>query len=63
LVETLKTYFSTGESKAKTAEKLYIHLNTLKYRLHKIEEILGLKLSDPDVSFRLKLAVRLLLFV
>jgi len=62
LLETLRTYFLCGENKAQAARALFIHLNTLKYRLHKIEEILNFNLSDPEASFRLKLAMRLLRF-
>ncbi|MFQ9797996.1 MAG: helix-turn-helix domain-containing protein [Clostridia bacterium] len=30
----------------KTAELLYIHKNTLRYRIHRIEEILGISFSS-----------------
>jgi len=62
LFETLRTYFLCGENKAEAARRLFVHLNTLKYRLQKIEELLGVKLHDPEDSFRLKLAVRLVRF-
>ncbi|GAC1656726.1 MAG: PucR family transcriptional regulator ligand-binding domain-containing protein [Vulcanimicrobiaceae bacterium] len=43
-----------------TAESLDIHPNTLRYRLDRATESLGIDLGDPDVQFRLQLAARLL---
>ncbi|MDQ2866051.1 MAG: PucR family transcriptional regulator ligand-binding domain-containing protein [Candidatus Eremiobacteraeota bacterium] len=42
------------------AEALCIHPNTLRYRLERVSEILGINLGDIDVQFRLQLAARLL---
>jgi len=42
------------------AEALSIHPNTLRYRLDRVSETLGIDLSDADVQFRLQLAARLL---
>ncbi len=42
------------------AEALSVHPNTLRYRLDRVRDVLGLDLSDPDVQFRLQLAARLL---
>ena len=41
LVKTLEAYFDTNQKLQKTADKLFIHPKTLKYRLQRIEEILG----------------------
>ena len=46
LVETLLTYYKSGLNVGKTAEALYIHRNSLQYRLKKIEEILEVDLED-----------------
>ncbi len=35
-----------------------MHRNTLKYRLHRIREISGHDLSDPETCFNLQLATR-----
>jgi sugar diacid utilization regulator len=48
-----------GRGQRQTAEKLVIHLSTLKYRVRRIHEILGLDYHDPDVSFNLQLAIRI----
>ncbi|HEV2037012.1 MAG TPA: helix-turn-helix domain-containing protein, partial [Candidatus Eremiobacteraceae bacterium] len=45
-----------------TSEKLGIHLNTLRYRLAKALEALGLELDNPETRFQLQLAARILDF-
>jgi PucR family transcriptional regulator, purine catabolism regulatory protein len=42
------------------ADALAIHPNTLRYRLDRVSEILGLDLTDAEVQFRTQLAARLL---
>lgn len=46
LQDTLLAYYMNGFSVGKTAEELFIHRNSLQYRLKKIEEILGMTLDD-----------------
>ncbi len=46
LVETLLSYYMNGFNSAQTAEALFIHRNSLIYRLKKIEELLDLDISD-----------------
>lgn len=46
LQETLLAYYMNGFSAVKTAEALYIHRNSLQYRLNKIEELLGIEMND-----------------
>ena len=43
---TLRTYIETGCSVTETAEKLYVHRNTMTKRLARIEEISGLDIRD-----------------
>lgn len=57
LVKTLSTYLTYGESLKLTAEKLYIHVNTLKYRLNQIGDALSCDLANPNVRFRLRVAI------
>ena len=57
LLETLANYLVYGENLKETAEKMFIHVNTLKYRLKKISELLGVDLRDPNVRFRLRMAI------
>ncbi len=44
LIKTMEVYLDCNENISKTAEKLYIHPNSVKYRLERIKEILG---KDP----------------
>ena len=46
LQETLLSYYMNGFNSAKTAEVLFIHRNSLNYRLKKIEELLELEIND-----------------
>lgn len=46
LQDTLLAYYMNGFSVGKTAEALYIHRNSLQYRINKIEELLGMELDD-----------------
>ena len=57
LVDTLANYLTFGESLKITSEKMFIHVNTLKYRLKRIEELLVCDLGDPNVRFRLRMAI------
>lgn len=56
LCETLKTYLAHNRSINETAEALFVHRNTLKYRLSKIEDLCGRDLSSADDCFVLQLA-------
>ncbi len=58
LVATLDTFLSTRNA-ALAARRLYLHYNTLKNRLAKIEEIIGPYIDDPDRCLSLALALRL----
>jgi hypothetical protein len=57
LLDTLINYLVFGENLKVTSQKMYIHVNTLKYRLKRISEILGVDLHDPNTRFRLRMAV------
>lgn len=56
LEETLMTYMASGGSAAQTAATLHIHINTLYQRIRKIEEILGMSLSNQEHLLHLQLA-------
>lgn len=57
LRKTLHTYLFCGSSITKTAENMFLHRNTIKYRVKKCEEILGVELSSVSDSFYLQLAL------
>ena len=58
LVATLEQYLRDRRSIATTARALYIHPNTLRQRLDRIEKLSGLHLGDEDL-LSLELAVKL----
>ena len=60
LLNTLRVYLKHGHSKSQTAAELYIHVNTVKYRITQIENILGLALDNTETSLRLMLSLRFL---
>jgi hypothetical protein len=57
LVDTLATWFTSGGSAARTAQKLYCHANTVRHRLHRIEQQTGRSLDDPNAVAELRLAL------
>ncbi|WP_270302530.1 PucR family transcriptional regulator [Baileyella intestinalis] len=54
LLDTLEEFLRNGQSIKDTAENLYMHRNTVIYRLKKIEELTGVDLRDPETSFNLR---------
>lgn len=58
LVDTLHQYLESGGHYDSAALALSIHRSTLKYRLQRIRQVTERDLSDPEVSFNLKLACR-----
>ena len=59
LLDPLRMYLKCGRSKTLTAEKLFIHISTLKYRLAKIQSILAMDIDRDDNALSLMLAVRM----
>jgi DNA-binding PucR family transcriptional regulator len=47
LVETFQAWLDAGGSANATAEAIYVHPNTVRHRLHRIEERTGKSLSRP----------------
>jgi DNA-binding PucR family transcriptional regulator len=58
MLATLDAYLSSGRMVAATARDLFIHVNTLRQRLERIEELTGLRLAEEDLLM-LQLAVKL----
>ncbi|WP_199621584.1 PucR family transcriptional regulator [Paenibacillus alkalitolerans] len=59
LITTLDTFFSENCNVSDTAKKLYIHRNTLLYRLDKFKQETGLDVRDFDHAVLVKLALLL----
>lgn len=58
LVTTLETFLASRNA-ALAARSLFLHYNTLKNRLERIEEIIGPYIDDPERCLSLTLALRL----
>lgn len=55
----LNIYFECGSSVKTTSEKLFLHRNTVNYKLSKIQDILGCDLSDFNTKTELLIALKL----
>ena len=53
---TLYTYLKCACSTTDTADALFLHRNSVIYRLHRIEDLCDIDLSDTDTGFRLRLS-------
>lgn len=58
LLHTLETYFNNCQNSNHTSSALFIHRNTLLYRLDKISEILALDFTDSEQLLILQLALK-----
>lgn len=58
LLDTLERYLAERRSVIESARELYIHPNTLRQRLSRIEELTGLNLDEDDL-LSLELAIKL----
>lgn len=63
LINTLKVYLQNDKHLQNTANDLFIHINTLRYRLQRIEEILKLDLKDSETVFNLRLIFQIEHFI
>ena len=59
LVETLAAYLEQTSSLEATARALFVHPNTVRYRLRRVAEVTGYTPSDPRHAFALRLALAL----
>ena len=58
LLYTLETYFNNCQNSVKTSKALFIHRNTLLYRLDRIAEILDLNYNDSEQMLTFQLALK-----
>ncbi|HDR8196685.1 PucR family transcriptional regulator [Bacillus thuringiensis] len=59
LLHTLSVYLETHCAISETAKRLFLHRNTVIYRLEKCEEILGRNIKDPNETLQLRIAFRI----
>jgi sugar diacid utilization regulator len=58
LVRTLESFLDADGNVAKTAEKLFTHRHTVRYRLDRVRELTGLDVSSTDGRERLSLGLK-----
>ncbi len=58
LVETLAAYFAHHGNLSRTADALFVHRNTLLYRMERIAAIVGHDLDDPEFRLMLQVAFK-----
>lgn len=58
LVNTLNAYFTHHGNVSQTAESLFVHRNTLLYRLERIQELTGQDLDQADTRLAMQLALK-----
>lgn len=59
LLETLEAFCERLGNLSQTAEKLFIHRNSLLYRMERISQIAGLDMSNPDTRLAVHLALKI----
>lgn len=57
LLRTLEIYLYCGGKLGDAARILFVHRNTVKFRIARIEDLLEISLDDGNVSFRLQLGM------
>jgi purine catabolism regulator len=59
LVSTLTEYFANNCVLGETANRLFIHVNTMKYRLQKIEQLTGCSVHDAEKRLLLHVGLKI----
>ena len=59
LLETVDSYVSTGHSLEATARELFVHTNTVRYRLKRVTEVTGWDPMEPRDAYVLQTALAL----
>lgn len=57
LVRTLRIYFAAGANASEAADRLFLHRNSMLYRLARIEKLTGLDLKDSRAKLALQLGL------
>ncbi len=57
LVKTLKVYLDAGANASEAADRLFLHRNSMLYRLSRVEKLTGLNLKDPRARLALQLGL------
>lgn len=57
LLDTLEKFLVANGNRAEVARRLYVHINTVNYRMKKIENLLNVNLNEMEVRLNLFLAI------
>lgn len=57
LIRTLRVYFAAGANASEAADRLFLHRNSLLYRLERVQKLTGLDLKDPESRLALQLGL------
>lgn len=60
MLKTLVVYFDTGFNIAESARRLHFHYNTMRYRVSKLERILGEFADDAQAGLRIGVCLQIL---
>jgi sugar diacid utilization regulator len=60
LLRTLRLYLEEDRVQRRAAARCFVHVNTIVYRVRRIEELLGADLGDPSTVFDVTLALRVM---
>ena len=63
MITTIKAFFDNGLNISETARQLYVHRNTLVYRLEKIEKAIGLDIRNFDNALTYKIVAMVLEYI
>lgn len=58
LLTTLESYFAEDGNHVRVAERLFLHRNTVRYRLQRVEKLLNVSLDDPETRLLLGVCLR-----
>jgi DNA-binding PucR family transcriptional regulator len=56
-VDTLRSYFKNNQNVTQTAQELFVHRNTINYRINKIRELLEDDFDDSLIRLHLQIAI------
>lgn len=62
LLSSLQEYYKNDMSIEKTSQKLFIHVNTLRYRIEKIEKLISVDLKKSEDLFNVYLGLKIHFF-
>lgn len=57
LIRTLRVFFAANANASEAADRLYLHRNSLPYRLARVQELTGLDLKDHRARLALQIGL------